>query len=238
MPDVVVNARKGSGARPLGAGTGCRVFIDFDNTITRGDVLDGIIERFAAGDEWRALEMAWSRGEIGAQQCLDGQMRCLRASRAEFEQHLEGVEFDPGFGALCDLLRRESIELTIVSDNFDEFIDAILRRKGYAHVRRFANHLECRDDRVVPSFPFANPECPACAHCKKTHFLPPRHDARTVVYIGDGRSDLCPARHADLVYAKSTLLHVLRTEGVPCVAFDTLADVAASLSTLPHDAHT
>jgi len=38
-------------AAPTAAGTRFRVYIDFDNTISVGDVLDGIIERFAVGDD-------------------------------------------------------------------------------------------------------------------------------------------------------------------------------------------
>ena len=50
------------------------------------------------------------------------------------------------------------------------------------------------------------------------------------LYVGDGRSDLCPARRADLVFAKGALATALATEGVPFRPFDTLADVAATLA--------
>ena len=222
-------------SRALRPGPGYRVFIDFDNTITLGDVLDGVIERFAVGDEWRVLEDEWAAGRIGARACLDGQMRALHGTWPDFVQHLDTVKLDPGFVALRDLLRQAEVELTIVSDNFDRFIAHILRQQQLADVPFFANRLECRGDRVIPSFPHANPACPDCAHCKKTHFLPPNDDARRVVYIGDGRSDLCPSRHADLVFAKSSLLARLRAEGVPCIAYDTLAQVTAHLSEIIHE---
>jgi 2,3-diketo-5-methylthio-1-phosphopentane phosphatase len=214
---------------------GFRVFIDFDNTITLGDVLDGVIERFAEGDTWRQLEDEWAAERIGARACLDGQLRTLRATWPEFEQHLDRAALDPGFVALLDVVRRERIELTILSDNFDLFVGHILQRHGLEHVAYRANHLERAGDRVVPSFPFANPDCPGCAHCKKTHFLPPNADQRRVVYIGDGRSDLCPSRHADIVFAKASLLAQLRRENISCIPFDGLADVAAALKKIIHD---
>ena len=68
------------------ASAGHRVFIDFDNTITCGDVLDGIIEQFATNDSWRTLEEAWVAGRIGARACLDGQMRVLRARLLDLRQ--------------------------------------------------------------------------------------------------------------------------------------------------------
>ena len=235
MPDRV--ARRVKPGAVGGRRSGFRVFIDFDNTITVGDVLDGIIERFAVGEEWRELETAWAEGRIGARECLEGQLRSVRGDWQEFARHLDTVQLDPGFAALRQTLATAGIELTIVSDNFDRFIAHILRRHHADDLPCFANHLEVRDGGVEPSFPFSNPECPHCAHCKKIHFLPPNDDGRTVIYIGDGRSDLCPARHAQVVFAKSSLLQTLRAEHVPCLAFDTLADVAARLPTFIHETH-
>ena len=214
---------------------GFRVFIDFDNTITCGDVLDGIIEQFATNDSWRTLEEAWVAGRIGARACLDGQMRVLRARWPELTQHLDRVRLDPGFAGLRDLLRREHVELTVVSDNFDLFVGHILRQRGLADVAYRANHLEIAADRLLPSFPFGNPDCPDCAYCKKIHFMPPHRDARRVIFIGDGRSDICPARNADIVFAKTGLLSYLRGAGIPCLAYDDLTGVVAALEKCLHE---
>lgn len=210
--------------------SGFRVFIDFDNTITRGDVLDRIVERFSETTEWRSLEDAWVAGRIGARACLDGQMRGLRATWPEFTEVLDTVELDPGFADLQGMLQRSGTDLTILSDNFDLFLRHILRQRGMDAVPYRANHLELDGDRVVPSFPFGNPECPGCAHCKKTHFTPPHDDARAVVFIGDGKSDICPSTHADLVFAKDNLLSHLGRAGVPCRGYADLGDVAGALS--------
>ncbi len=214
---------------------GFRVFIDFDNTISIGDVLDGVIEKFSIDDSWRALENAWADGRIGARECLDGQVRGLRADWPDLARHLEGVKLDPGFATLRDLLRREGVELTIVSDNFDVLLGHILRHNGLADVACYANHLELADDSLLPSFPFNNPDCPTCAHCKKTHFLPPNDDARQVIFIGDGRSDICPARHADIVFAKDSLLTYLQNAVIPCIAYHDLTEVAHALKKHLHE---
>ncbi len=226
---------KTSGGSPPAAGF--RVFIDFDNTISRGDVLDGLIERFAADERWRTMESEWAAGRIGARACLEGQMLTLRGTWPDFQQHLGAVELDPGFGALRDLLRRADIEFNIVSDNFDLFINEILQRCGFTDVPVYANHVVFAADRLLPSFPYLNPDCPECAHCKKTHFVPRRSDRRRVVYIGDGRSDICPARHADIVFAKAGLLTYLQGAGISCLAFDHLTEVASSLQKIIYENH-
>ena len=220
---------------PDSSSAGFRVFIDFDNTITQGDVLDGIIETFSVSEEWRTLEAAWAAGQITTRTCLEGQMRGLRATWPELARHLNQVRIDPGFARLRDLLRREAVDLTIVSDNFDLVLDHILKQEGLTDVACLANHLELAAGRRVPSFPFGNPDCPGCAHCKKIHFMPPHRDARLVVYIGDGRSDICPATHADIVFAKTSLLSYLQRAAIPCTAYGNLSEVAAALEKTLHE---
>ena len=56
-----------------------------------------------------------------------------------------------------------------------------------------------------------------------------------MIYVGDGRSDICPARAANIVYAKDSLLTHLRSVAHPCIPFGGLADVAESLTTLLHE---
>ena len=228
MPDRPARDLVAAGPAGRGEAAGFRVFIDVDNTITVGDVLDGVIQRFAADDSWRTLEKQWTEGRIGARECLDGQLRSLRASWRELSRHFEGVNLDPGFFELRRVVREEGGELTIVSDNFDLFIGHILRRNGLGDVPFHANHLELDSGRLIPSFPFGDPLCPDCAHCKKTHFAPPNRDQRRVVYIGDGRSDICPARIADTVFAKASLLTYLRKASIPCIPFASLGEVARS----------
>lgn len=225
----------GSGRAAHGAGHRFRVFIDFDNTISIGDVLDGVIEKFATGNRWQELESDWEAGRIGARECLEGQLLSLRTDWSALTRHLDSVRLDPGIVPLVAVTQSAHVELTIASDNFDLFLAYLLARHGLESVPTLANHLECLGDRYRPSFPFYNSQCPGCAHCKKTHFVPRGTDPRRVIYIGDGRSDLCPARHADVVFAKSSLLKQLRTEGRTCREFENLTAVAHALEALFHE---
>jgi 2-hydroxy-3-keto-5-methylthiopentenyl-1-phosphate phosphatase len=117
-------------------------------------------------------------------------------------------------------------ESWIVSDNFKPIVEVILENHGIKGFPVFANRLEFHKDRLLPSFPYRNPDCPFCAHCKKIHFM---HDAiskeNPVIYIGDGRSDICAARQASVVFAKDTLLEYFRKHGLPCIEFYDLSTV-------------
>ncbi len=54
-------------------------------------------------------------------------------------------------------------------------------------------------------------------------------DGRQIAYVGDGWSDRCAAKVADLVFARGSLAEHLETEGVPYVPFDDLLDVREGL---------
>ena len=51
----------------------------------------------------------------------------------------------------------------------------------------------------------------------------------TVVYVGDGRSDIVPAEQADFVIARSALKRHLKAAGLPYHEFETFLDVSRHL---------
>ena len=202
-------------------------FFDFDNTITAFDVLDGIIERFSVNRDWVAYEEAWKKGKIGSRQCLEGQLRSIRLSRPQLHAYLETVEIDPWFGRLLHLLQRLGVRPVIVSDSFAQIIRYILEHNGVGGVPIYANSLRMQADRLIPSFPHAGSECSRCGHCKTSTLADAAFAGKSAIYIGDGLSDLCPARRADMVFAKrGCSLHrqLLETRENPH-AFDDLGDI-------------
>ena len=205
----------------------CHVFFDFDNTITAFDVLDGIIEQFSVNRDWVAYEEAWKKGRIGSRQCLEGQLRSIRVERTQLHAYLRTVGIDPAFGRLLALLRRHGVAPVIVSDSFSQIIRYILEHNGISGITVHANSLRMHGNCLFPSFPHAGAECNRCGHCKTETLARAEFAGKRAVYIGDGLSDLCPARRSDLVFAKrgcSLQRHLLETGG-HCQPFDDLSDI-------------
>ena len=201
----------------------CAVFFDFDNTLTSVDVLDDILERFSVDNKWRALEEEWQAGKLGTKECLEGQFRSVRVTKERLEQYLSTVTIDPSFTELLGFLKERKIPAMIVSDNFSWVIKKILKFQGISGILVYSNEIEFQKDRLAPSFPYQDPACPRCAHCKKRHLL--SQSDKTLIYIGDGLSDVCPAQEADWVFAKGSLLEYLKENGRPCIPFETLTEV-------------
>lgn len=203
------------------------VFLDFDNTITLGDVLDAVIARFSPTEEWREWEAAWQAGRMSTRECLRLQIGGLRVAWPRLLGAMSEVEIDPGFAPLVAWARRQGIEVRIVSDNFSPLIHEILRHHGLDRVPVFANELAFDGERLEARFPFADPACPRCAHCKARHLR--EIGERTRIFVGDGLSDVCPSLIADVVFAKDSLAREMERRGLAFRAFACLEDVARFL---------
>ena len=202
-----------------------QVYFDFDNTITTFDVLDAIIEQFSIDRDWVAYEEAWRAGDIGSKECLEGQLHSIRCTRESLAEYLATVTLDTHFNRLLSLLQENGIKPVILSDSFTFFIASILRNNDVKGITVYANRLRFYEGRLIPSFPHTNHLCSHCAHCKTNNFSSNGHKEKSIIYIGDGLSDVCPAQHADLVFAKSTLLDHFKKAKRYCVAFKDLGDV-------------
>jgi len=209
----------------------CQVWLDFDGTITRQDVLDELIKKFSIDDSWKIIEEKWQKGLIGSRRCLQEQFDLLRVSPEQLERTLDGIELDEGIFTLLELLESQHVPVMVISDSVDVFIRRILHRNGITKLTFRSNgmvhqdsrlKLQCSDDKTACRF--------EAAHCKCRTVEVAGDPKRRNIYIGDGRSDLCPARRADYVFAKGILAQCLEKESIPFNRYSNLNDVAAVLS--------
>jgi 2,3-diketo-5-methylthio-1-phosphopentane phosphatase len=204
----------------------CHVFVDFDGTIVPCDATDLLFDRFAP-EEWRVVEEEWQAGRIGSRECLARQASLMQATPSELDAAVDTLDIDPGFKSFLRMCRERGVSATVVSDGFDRVIERVLHRHGVI-IPYIANRLEQvgRDGWRV-SFPNVRDDCRVLAgHCKCSSA---RRDGRgrgLKVVVGDGRSDFCLSGEADLVFAKSKLLELCRSNGTPHVTFEDFFDVA------------
>lgn len=198
--------------------------LDFDGTVTRSDVVDDLLERFA-DPEWRKIESLWVSGAISSHECMARQIALLRPEREAIEQFLQSVEIDPSFPDFVSFASQFA-QLLIVSDGIDYPIAHTLRRLRL-NLPFFANSLEFADGRWRLRFPHQDTACivnSGVCKCMVARKFSPASAPKTVL-IGDGRSDYCIARNADFIFAKASLRRFCEQEAIPCVPFDSFADV-------------
>ncbi len=210
--------------------TKTEVFCDFDGTITQVDATDAVLETFAL-PAWREWEQRWVNGEITSQECLSHQVELIRADRDTLVRFAADLPIDEGFLELDRRCAEQRVPLTIVSDGLDLLVEAVLRRHGLLHIPVFSNHLRWTAEGIPSlSFPFAEPGCESGAGtCKCTLTRAAECPSARTVYIGDGRSDQCVSSKMQILFAKGTLRTWCEDQGIACLPFETLADVAERL---------
>lgn len=230
VPRHGASAPAAIGIPVIPAAAEAQVWLDFDGTVTTGDLLDELIAKFSRNDSWKLVEERWRSGLIGSRECLEQEFALLDLSRRQLEAELARVSLDPGAAGLLTLLEHRSVPVAILSDGIERFIRAILDRAGVAAPTIRANAVEHRGRRLSLRPLHGGVDCPSrSAHCKCESTRALGVPGRKSIYVGDGRSDLCAARKADVVFAKGALAAALDKEHRPFTLFSTLDDVRAAL---------
>lgn len=213
------------------------VFCDFDGTISLKDTTDEVLTRFA-DSSWQTLEEKWKRGEIGSAECMRGQIALIRASQPELDAALDAQQIDSSFPNFVNFCEAAGAPVTVISDGVDYFIRRILSRNGLGRLSVIANCLSVDEGGgYTLSSPHSNPHCHNGAGVCKCSHLAKNRDAR--VFVGDGRSDFCAVKEADLVFAKDTLATYCEEQNIPYIPYDSFYDVQMVLADkLPGLRHT
>jgi 2-hydroxy-3-keto-5-methylthiopentenyl-1-phosphate phosphatase len=212
------------------------LFLDFDGTITRCDVVDVILETYA-DPRWLVYEAAWRAGRMGSRDCLRAQMSLVHVTRQELDSLLDSIVVDEGLVELFEVCAARKILVHIISDGFDYCLNRILGRALNGHrslissVR--ASHLEVGPRPWRTQFPYFHECCKhGCATCKPEvmRLLNPMN--APAIFVGDGLSDRYAVESADLVFAKNELARYCRANSIAHTEYSDLVDVATHLQSL------
>ena len=102
------------------------VLCDFDGTIAQDDVGNMLFQAFAGGDTDHIVEL-WKEGLISSRRCLEREASMAKASREEIDRFVSHRKLDPYFKDFVDFTRRAEIEVVVVSDGLDHYIEKMFR---------------------------------------------------------------------------------------------------------------
>jgi 2,3-diketo-5-methylthio-1-phosphopentane phosphatase len=198
---------------------------DFDGTVTKEDVVDRVLEEFA-DPTWIDIERSWVNGEIGSRDCLAMQAKLIKANEHDLLDFVKGIAIDETFVDFAGYCKRNAIEISILSDGIDLFIKSILNRYGLNHIRVFSNSLASANGGYEMYFPYLREDCLSKAGICKCKIMEELSLPQGInILVGDGRSDFCVARKADLTFAKSALLDFCGVEKIPHIEHREFRDV-------------
>ncbi len=202
------------------------VVADFDGTVTEGAVCLQLLDRFAA-PEWQEVERQLVEGSISVKDCTAREFGMLEATEEEIKAFVrEHAELREGFPEFVSHLRGLGYPLAIASNGVDIYIDEVLETNGIDYVAVFCNTMEPEGEgRWSVGTPHEDDECDECGTCKANLVEMLKTDGNYVVYIGNGRNDLCPAKAANLVFARDRLAKAMMEEGLPFIGFEDFFDI-------------
>ena len=194
--------------------------LDYDGTMTTHECNEVALQPFV-GDRWWELEEESYNDRMSHAEVFDRQIGLIEAPRAELIRRLlEVAEPMPGLRDFFTELRARGGECAIVSAGIREAIEAFWEREQLPPMELFASELVGDGPDGGPpyhlEFSAALGDCPRCGprSCKAAILRKLRRPGDVVLVFGDGPSDLCPAREADLVFARGHLAERCAAEGL------------------------
>jgi len=205
---------------------------DFDGTITEKDVSFLLLDAFADGD-WRQLLAQYREGKISVNHFNTHAFAMIKADRQTLLKFALGkVEIRAGFHELITYCRRKGFQFVIVSNGLDFYIKAVLKDVGIENIEIFAAQTRFGPDGIETRY--IGPEGNQLENGFKEAYTGSFLDrGYRVVYVGNGISDIPPARQAHYIFATGELLAYCKQTNLNCIPFVDLNDVVRGLERLP-----
>ncbi len=207
------------------------IFCDFDGTITDKDSLKWLLKRFGPKN-WLEIERQLSDGIVSERDVLKMLFEHMSLDWDEAKKILsDAVSLDPGFRAFMGWAMSRSLYFKILSGGFTEVIDFLLDRDGMLGLPRVANHVRASRSGWAVSVSDTPRLCELCSHCKSWSIqkkLLEQPDS-TIIYIGDGLSDVCAIHLADIIFAKGSLADYCHDKNIRHFRFSTFFEIKSAL---------
>jgi len=211
-----------------------KIFVDFDGTITKRDVGEAMFLEFGNPDKAYEIIELWMEDKISSMETWERLCKTVKNFNEDnFLKFLDTIEVDDGFAEFVQFCRSNKIEIKILSDGLDYYIEKLLLRYGFNDIPVFSNQLKFgKNNELIPVFPYRDEECSSCANCKRNHVIDHSGDDEYSIYIGDGLSDKCPAQYCDFIFAKNSLLKYCEKNRITYFPYKNFNDIIKRLEEL------
>ena len=204
---------------------------DFDGTITPEDISFQILDTFSKGD-WRSLFKQYQSGKISVGKFNTMAFSMVKESEETLVKFVrERAEVRPGFLELVEYCRERDYGFIIVSNGLDFYIKTILKDLGLENVEYHAARTGFSDNGVDARY--IGPEGKELlVGFKEAYTRVFLEENQRVIYIGNGPSDIPPAKMSEYAFATGPMIELCRQRGINCIPFNELTDVIRELELL------
>ncbi len=204
---------------------------DFDGTITQEDVSFLLLDAFANGN-WRQLLTQYKEGKISVNRFNTKAFAMVNADRQTLLEFMGSrAKMRAGFDELLDYCHRKGFQFVIVSNGLDFYIEAILKDIGVDNIEVFSAQTQFGPNGIETKY--IGPEGSQLEDgFKEAYTRLFLREGYRLVYVGNGISDISPARLAHHIFATGDLLTYCKEMNLNCRSFVDLNDVIRGLELL------
>lgn len=209
-----------------------RVFCDFDGTIVLQDAGDEFFRKFSTFEPYHTQLV---EDKISIREYYDNVCSNIdkTISKVELDNFIETIDLDPYFIKFKEFCKEKDIDLFVISDGFDIYINQVLKKNGIDNLKIFCNLLIEKEEHYQPFFPLASESCNCrSGSCKRNSMLRMLDEDTISVFIGDGLSDYCVVEYADIVFAKKKLAAYCNRKKIPHYNYSNFFDICRLLNNI------
>jgi len=210
-----------------------KIFVDFDGTISKEDVGEAVFRKFGNKEKVDSVISLLLSDKITAKDCwlrLCGSVENI--DEETLYEFIDSIEVDHTFKNLENYCAENKIEMFVLSDGFDFYINRIFEREKLSHLHVYSNRLQIKENILVPEFPFLDNSCTSSANCKRNHIINHSSEDDFTIFIGDGNSDKYTAQFCDFIFAKNDLLKFCEVQRITYFPFRNFDDVVLKIDQL------
>jgi 2-hydroxy-3-keto-5-methylthiopentenyl-1-phosphate phosphatase len=212
------------------------VQIDFDGTVTIEDVSFLLLDTYVGG-VWHEYLEEYTSGKISVgafNKKVFGMMKADRKTMTEMVLTSERVKIRPGFRELLEYCAVKGFKPVIVSNGLLFYIEAILKSLGVKGIKGL--EVYAAKNEFYPGgmkVAYIGPDGTELeAGFKEAYTEMLVKKGYRVIYLGNGDSDIYPARQAKHVFATDQLLKRCQAEKLECIPFTDFFEVIRGLEKL------
>lgn len=181
--------------------------------------------------QWAQIISDFESGKIGARECFRRECSLIENFDIDvFNKIIDSQQIVTGFKDFCGFCHENKIQLTILSEGLDYYIERILKNH-MLDIQFYCNKMLLSDDKrsFKVEFPYADSDCLRCGTSKRNVLMNLTSDDEISVFIGDGFSDTCVVHYADMVFAKKSLASYCWKNNITYFEFYDFRDITKKL---------
>ena len=204
---------------------------DFDGTVTEEDASFFLLDAFAQGD-WRRLLRKYKEHRISVGEFNTEAFAMVKDDEATLLEVLKDkVKVRTGLHELVNYCLKKGFRFVIVSNGLDFYIKAVLKDMGLENIEVHAAQASFHPEGMKVQYIGPDGERLEDGF-KEVYIKSFLKLGYRVIYIGNGESDVAPAKYAHHVFATGELLAYCRENNLKYKPFENFIDVVRDIDLL------